>query len=596
MQRSFSRVNSALAGIGVGLSFAGLAAFTKAGLDSIAALDDLSEKTSLSVETLSQLQEVARVGGTALETVASGASRFAKSVSEAAGGNKELIRYFEQIGISAQDLKNQNFDQIFVRFAQAIAGAEDKTNALALAQKLAGKSASELLPFYNDLAQMGLGVARVTTEQAAAADKFQKDLARLASTAAEARDSIVGRMLPALSAIAEEFKRAVAEGNNFLMVMARTANVAIGGDESLKRDRQFIDNVNRKLRLERQIAEIENGTNKSLAARHPATLERMRSELNATNARIEALQKERQEAERTAAAQDKPSAGRTVGPVVDSGAAGRAESERKRREAELKRLQQEQTREAQRIAELQAAGAAQFERDASEAFNYVADMQKKLNDRAYFENIYGEDRLLGMSIEDVRAFHQSVLDGADAIMTAGDEAARAYAGFDEQGRSLIDSAEKGIDVAKELGLTFSSAFEDSVIGGKKFREVLEGIAQDVARIVLRKNVTEPLANAVGKFDFGSIFKGLFGGSSSPVPSAPYYGPAATGIEYVPRDGFAFLHKGETVRPASEREGVMIEQNINVDSRSDMASINHAMAVARQQAAAVVEDRRRRRVS
>ena len=78
--------------------------------------------------------------------------------------------------------------------------------------------------------------------------------------------------------------------------------------------------------------------------------------------------------------------------------------------------------------------------------------------------------------------------------------------------------------AKELGMTFSSAFEDAVIGGNKLRDVFDGLLQDIARIILRRSVTEPLANAIGGMDWGSLFGGIFGARANGGPvtaGAPY---------------------------------------------------------------------------
>jgi hypothetical protein len=67
--------------------------------------------------------------------------------------------------------------------------------------------------------------------------------------------------------------------------------------------------------------------------------------------------------------------------------------------------------------------------------------------------------------------------------------------------------------SKEIGLTFKSAFEDAVVGGKKFSDVLKGIEQDIIRIITRKAVTEPLTEGVGNifgsFDWGSLFSSFF---------------------------------------------------------------------------------------
>jgi hypothetical protein len=93
---------------------------------------------------------------------------------------------------------------------------------------------------------------------------------------------------------------------------------------------------------------------------------------------------------------------------------------------------------------------------------------------------------------------------------------------------LIDSNDKlnktlkeQKSIGEELGLTFSSAFEDAIVGGKGFADVLAGIAQDIARILIRKNVTTPLAEAIGGFDFGSIFGSANGNAFGPSGLIPF---------------------------------------------------------------------------
>ena len=50
--------------------------------------------------------------------------------------------------------------------------------------------------------------------------------------------------------------------------------------------------------------------------------------------------------------------------------------------------------------------------------------------------------------------------------------------------------------AGNLGMTFQSAFEDSIIEGKKFSDVLSSLLEDIERIILRTAVTGPLAAAL----------------------------------------------------------------------------------------------------
>jgi hypothetical protein len=65
-------------------------------------------------------------------------------------------------------------------------------------------------------------------------------------------------------------------------------------------------------------------------------------------------------------------------------------------------------------------------------------------------------------------------------------------------KDLEDQSKRGSEAARELGMTFASAFEDAVISGKKLQDILNAIGMDVARIILRKGVTEPAAAAIGE--------------------------------------------------------------------------------------------------
>jgi hypothetical protein len=71
--------------------------------------------------------------------------------------------------------------------------------------------------------------------------------------------------------------------------------------------------------------------------------------------------------------------------------------------------------------------------------------------------------------------------------------------------------------------------EDAVLSGRKLGDVLDGLAKDIARIFLRKQVTEPLGNMASQFfgsmDLSSIFSG-FGGARAGG------GPVAGGTAYL----------------------------------------------------------------
>lgn len=79
------------------------------------------------------------------------------------------------------------------------------------------------------------------------------------------------------------------------------------------------------------------------------------------------------------------------------------------------------------------------------------------------------------------------------------------------------------DLVKELGLTFTSAFEDAIVAGKGLSDVLKGIAQDIIKLMARKMVTEPLMGAMsGVFDnLLSGFGGFRAAGGSVSAGTPY---------------------------------------------------------------------------
>ena len=142
-----------------------------------------------------------------------------------------------------------------------------------------------------------------------------------------------------------------------------------------------------------------------------------------------------------------------------------------------------------------------------------------------------------------------------------------------------EEAEKLNGIAQELGLTFTSAFEDAVIGGDSFHDVLGGLFNDIQRIILRKTVTEPLGEAIGSIDFGGIFTSLFGGAKAAG------GDVSGGTPYlVGEQGPEIFAPGRsgTIIPNDKISGGMsVVQNITIDARGSDISEAKLEAAARR---------------
>lgn len=70
-------------------------------------------------------------------------------------------------------------------------------------------------------------------------------------------------------------------------------------------------------------------------------------------------------------------------------------------------------------------------------------------------------------------------------------------------------------LTRDVGNTFTSAFEEAIVKGNDLRKVLNGVAEDLARIILRQSVVNPLGNAAtGLINAGArAVSGMFGGGT-----------------------------------------------------------------------------------
>ncbi|GIK17587.1 MAG: hypothetical protein BroJett003_25510 [Planctomycetota bacterium] len=171
--------------VGLKLGALGSAALTflggtvKAFVDTGDALDEMSARTGVSVETLSELGWAADLAGADLETLETGLRKMQKVVTEAATGSKSATEALARLGLSVTDLVNLNPEQQFKLIADRLSKIQDPTQRAALAMEVFGKSGTRLLPLLADGAkgleeyqrkarELGLTVSTETAKDAAA--------------------------------------------------------------------------------------------------------------------------------------------------------------------------------------------------------------------------------------------------------------------------------------------------------------------------------------------------------------------------------------------------------------------------------------------
>lgn len=175
------------------------------------------------------------------------------------------------------------------------------------------------------------------------------------------------------------------------------------------------------------------------------------------------------------------------------------------------------------------------EKKQVKAANDAADAIRKVTEELRFRN----EQVL-RSARDQEVYNQIRAAGVEIDSAAGQEIKRLvdeqynYIELQELGVQKMEALQKASENTKgafsEMGASFSSAFEEAIISGEKFSDVLLGIAQDIQRIMLRKAVTDPLANAIGSF-IGGAFAG---GASLNAGAQASYNPGA--FQYYAKGG------------------------------------------------------------
>lgn len=182
-----------------------IVAFTRETIDAIDALNDAKDATGATVENLSALEDVARRNGGTLDDVTGILVKFNGALKDADGKNT-VSQAIKAIGLNAEELRRLDPAEALQRVAVALSGFADDGNKARVVQELFGKSIREAAPFLNDLAQAGKLNATITSQQAAEAEKFNKQLFALQTDANNMARGLVNDLVPAINSWAAALK------------------------------------------------------------------------------------------------------------------------------------------------------------------------------------------------------------------------------------------------------------------------------------------------------------------------------------------------------------------------------------------------------
>jgi multidrug resistance efflux pump len=184
--------------------------FAKSVMDTADTMDEMSQRTGLTVEQLSELDYAAKISGTSIDAVQTAMAKLAAKATDAATGNKTAAVAFDALGISVKDssgaLKSQL--QLFEEVGQRIAAINDPTLRAALAIEVFGKSGAQLLPLLQDMGKLrqearDLGGV-IGSDFAASAAQFNDNLDRMTLMSKGLAMAIMNEVLPSLNQMMTE--------------------------------------------------------------------------------------------------------------------------------------------------------------------------------------------------------------------------------------------------------------------------------------------------------------------------------------------------------------------------------------------------------
>ena len=202
-------MSGALGALVPAVAIGGLTTLAKGAIDAADNLNDLSQRTGVSVESLSRFGAAANDSGSSVDEVAKAMGKLSKSIVDPASKANEALK---SIGVSATDAsgKIRPMDDVMLDIADRFAKMPDGAQKTALAMELFGKSGMNLIPMLNQGRDaLSKYNATITTDGAQAADKFNDSLNEIGRVLAGPLNEALTTLLPHITKFAEGFAKAV---------------------------------------------------------------------------------------------------------------------------------------------------------------------------------------------------------------------------------------------------------------------------------------------------------------------------------------------------------------------------------------------------
>ena len=588
LEQSAGLVTKGLGALGIGFGIKEIASFAMRAFEAGAGLGELAEQIGVSTDALQIYQFAAVQSGVKTEELQTALMRLTRSLGEAEKGNANIIKAFKDMGVSTVDVagKALKTEQVLEQMADAYRNAGNKAEFAANAAEVGGRSFQKMLPILAG-GKDGLdGWAASAREAGVVLDKeviqrldqasdrierfwfsFRQHATRAIAAVISAADELdLSKSEKELAGVNEQLQllakngapagliRSFQEQKKTLEAYIATLKKAaappapggVGIDESVfggrgkplnqttEPQKKFNEEIDRRIAALKEEAALVGMSARALFVETEAR----RAQTAAASQQVE-LSTQRLDQLRAEA-----------GALFDAKTAEDARAEAmKRFTAELEADSEAWKKRAEIIDAMPKSISFDLQREAEDLKRLTEAAQK--SNKAYeteveLLDIRNKLRAAGLpsgdrEIEQYRTLAEDVGDWKDQLKDAQDR--------------LSDMKDASRDFAHVIG----TAFEDAILEGKKFSDVLRALYMDIERIALRMFVTKPLENALtGAMGGGSgdIFSQLFGSgggglSGSVGRSGGWFGDLfnATGDSYgIAEFAPAFAHGTDSAPP------------------------------------------------
>lgn len=512
-RRLVSLRSAMVAAAGVG----GFLLLEKAAVGAADQIGKTSARIGLTAEAFQEFQFAAERAGVDLEQFNQALTALVRRQGDAIAGNQGFIDAFKRIGISVQELRQLDTEQLFLRVADAMAEIPDVASRVAAADAVMSEAGRRLINVFEGGAR---SIQDVRAEARALGVVLSNDMVASAEVAADrigdmekvlsvAGQNIMLQFVPAMEAVADIITDPdfVAGVRTFADGIGRAVRELFGGGTALDQLKDKLVNLDARLARLRSPDTLTGLTSDAEADSEivffwlDGQKDRLQIIKELEAERLELLQQIRAEQEKAAA----PAKVTRIDVEVPHQPPTDLEKALARLDVQIGVLTGRYAGLAEGTAEAAHAfgildGAADYAASdiAGNLNPELAELDKRMRALA-------QARAAAQVIAETRTAaerYATTIEELNKLLKAGaidqDTHARAVAKAKTELEAASEEGRETEEVVRTLGLSFESAFEDAVIGGAGIREVLAGIIEDIARLILRLLVVEPIVERIAR--------------------------------------------------------------------------------------------------